>query len=74
MKQSGCDVPEWLAQLKKPTKQEKKKFEKTAIKRRRIDTCLRTKGKTAKPPRNQLPPTTQEESTEAAPSVDAGEA
>lgn len=36
MKQSGCDVPEWMLNLKKPSKNEKKVARKAPIKRKAI--------------------------------------
>lgn len=38
MKQSGCDVPEWMLQLQKPTKEMKKKLKSNPLERRTIDT------------------------------------
>ncbi len=38
MKSSGCDVPEWMLQLKNPTKEMKKKLRNRPIQRKTINT------------------------------------
>jgi len=38
MKDSGCEVPKWMLELKKPTKEMKKRLKKNPIKRNRITT------------------------------------
>ena len=38
MRESGCEVPEWMLRLPKPKRIEKKLFEKRSIHRRLIDT------------------------------------
>jgi len=38
MKSSGCDVPEWMLQLKKPTKEMKKKLRNRPVQRKTINT------------------------------------
>jgi len=38
MKSSGCDVPDWMLELKKPTKEMKKKLRNRPIQRKTINT------------------------------------
>jgi ATP-dependent RNA helicase DDX52/ROK1 len=38
MKQSGCDVPDWMLALKKPTKQQKKNLKQRPVERDQIKT------------------------------------
>jgi ATP-dependent RNA helicase DDX52/ROK1 len=38
MKQSGCEVPEWMLKLKKPTKTQKKNLKRKPVEREQIKT------------------------------------
>ncbi|KAJ2461163.1 RNA-dependent ATPase rok1, partial [Coemansia sp. RSA 2424] len=38
MRESGCDIPEWMLQLKKPTQDDKKKLKKRPVERNAITT------------------------------------
>ena len=38
MKESGCEVPDWMLQLKNPSKETKKRLRKKPIERKTIDT------------------------------------
>ncbi|KAI8320959.1 P-loop containing nucleoside triphosphate hydrolase protein [Martensiomyces pterosporus] len=41
MRESGCEVPEWMVEMKNPTKDEKKKLKKNPVDRRAISTVPR---------------------------------
>lgn len=38
MKESGCEVPDWMLQLKNPSRESKKRLRKKPIERKTIDT------------------------------------
>ena len=38
MKQSGCNVPDWMLSLKNPTKSEKKDLKRKAVERQSVKT------------------------------------
>ncbi|KAJ1670514.1 RNA-dependent ATPase rok1, partial [Coemansia sp. RSA 25] len=38
MRESGCDIPEWMLQLKNPTQDDKKKLKKRPVERNAITT------------------------------------
>jgi ATP-dependent RNA helicase DDX52/ROK1 len=62
MRNSGCDVPEWLLKLKKPRKRELRSLEYRPPKRRKISTAIRKpqKAGTARKPSDDHPEPAEE--------------
>jgi ATP-dependent RNA helicase DDX52/ROK1 len=54
MRNSGCDVPEWMLSLKAPTQNAKKQLRRRPVERKDVSQAVGSVGKKRKPSKAQL--------------------